>query len=455
MAGHERNSDGSSSAPKSEESPGSRLSIPFVGPVGWVFAGKLLAAGASFLTLAVAGRILGPALFGRLAILLVLMRVLAGLVGPALDTAMVRFASPCIDREPQRAAAYFGSAFVAKSVLGVVLVALGLALAHPLRDMLLDPSAGTSPPPILIPMVFLGAAIIMALDYVRAFYQAHERFTPYVLLEVLLSGTRLAAVVLLATGGMATVFSILSAYVVAPALVAIAGSLMLPIRALTGPSDLAGAARAQFRFARWVIAACAFTSLAQGLDMMLVGWLDLPEGSIGDYGAARTLMTVGDLAILSLFSVLLPKVSRMERREDIRAFIGKYSRPTLLAAVALSPLLLAAGLIARTAFGADFVDAGRLFAVLFLGTLFALASAPAGTAIYGMGRSHIIAVLEGTKLLVTLLAGYWAVCRFGVFGMAWTVAIVKGTIGLLTYGAAWWTVRSTCEECRGYETRLR
>lgn len=58
-----------------------------------------------------------------------------------------------------------------------------------------------------------------------------------------------------------------------------------------------------------------------------------------------------------------------------------------------------------------------------------------------MGRSRTVALLEGLKLLFTLAIGWWAVPQYGVLGMAWTVAGVKGTIGVLTYGAAHWTAQ--------------
>ena len=56
--------------------------------------------------------------------------------------------------------------------------------------------------------------------------------------------------------------------------------------------------------------------------------------------------------------------------------------------------------------------------------------------LYATDRPQTVAMLEGLKCALTVAAGSWAAYAFGVAGMAWTVAVVKGTIGLLTFGAA-------------------
>ena len=81
-----------------------------------------------------------------------------------------------------------------------------------------------------------------------------------------------------------------------------------------------------------------------------------------------------------------------------------------------------------------------LFALLLVGTAFALGSAPAGATLYGLGKSRSIAALECAKTMGVLLGGAILIPQFGVFGMAWVVAAVKGSAGILTYGLALWHV---------------
>ncbi|MBN2308397.1 MAG: hypothetical protein JXR94_05465, partial [Candidatus Hydrogenedentes bacterium] len=52
------------------------------------------------------------------------------------------------------------------------------------------------------------------------------------------------------------------------------------------------------------------------------------------------------------------------------------------------------------------------------------------------GRSRTIALLEGVKLAGVVAIGLWAAPRYGVLGMAWTLAAVKSTIGVGTVIAA-------------------
>ena len=62
--------------------------------------------------------------------------------------------------------------------------------------------------------------------------------------------------------------------------------------------------------------------------------------------------------------------------------------------------------------------------------------APAGTVLYGSGRAHVVALLEGAKLAGIALLGYSLASREGVYGMAWTMAAVRSTIGVATVLAA-------------------
>ena len=68
--------------------------------------------------------------------------------------------------------------------------------------------------------------------------------------------------------------------------------------------------------------------------------------------------------------------------------------------------------------------------------MFSLGCAPAGTVLYGSGRAHIVAGLEGAKLAGIALLGYILASGQGVYGMAWTMAAVRSTIGVATVLAA-------------------
>ena len=65
---------------------------------GLLFGAKITATGVAFLTVALLARVLGPVSFGDFTILRTLFLLAAGLIGPAIDMALVRFGARGICR---------------------------------------------------------------------------------------------------------------------------------------------------------------------------------------------------------------------------------------------------------------------------------------------------------------------------------------------------------------------
>jgi O-antigen/teichoic acid export membrane protein len=172
----------------------------------------------------------------------------------------------------------------------------------------------------------------------------------------------------------------------------------------------------------------------------LIAAFEVPKESVGDYCAAVQLTLLGDLVIITLFNVLLPRASRLRERRELLEFLRGFGLPTAMGFAALVPLVLGANFIADLTFGNVYADTGALFALLLVGTAFALGSAPAGATLYGLGKSRSIAALECAKMVSILIGGLAMVPAFGVFGMAWVVAATKGGMGVVTYGLALWHV---------------
>lgn len=414
-----------------------RARASWFGAFSSVFFARGVASAATFLTIALLGRTLGRAHYGDLVILLTTMKVSSELAGPALDTALVRFVGAA-ESGGVSDVLYVRAVFRAKAALAAAIVFAGLFLAWPVQQIVLLRESGTQVPLYALGLAFVGAALSLFYAFAQSCFQARQLFGAYAWLEVLGAVLRLVAVGTLALTGHGSVVPMFIAYAAAPLLVAAIAWRSLPYR-VTGPGPVSTEVWTElWHFAKWVIAACAFTSLAQRLDVFLVAAFGVPAESVGDYGAAVQLTLLGDLVIITLFNVLLPKASRLHERTELLAFLRSFGVPTAIGFVGLAPLLLGSGLIAKWTFGEGYVDTGALFALLLVGTAFALGSAPAGATLYGLGKSRTIAALECAKMLGVLAGGVAVVPAYGVFGMAWVVAAVKGSVGILTYGLALW-----------------
>jgi O-antigen/teichoic acid export membrane protein len=414
----------------------------------WVFFARMAAGAASFLCVVLVARSLGPVRFSDFAILLTVMKVAAEFIGPALDTGLVRFAARHIgvngDLSRDESLPYFRVMLGAKLTLGVAVILMGVLGATPIRDALFGAEAAGEPGPSLvaIPLAFLGAAFSLMWAYAQAYFQAHQRFTRYALYDMANAAARLICVAAVLLAGYSSATAFLGAYVFSQAVLAVGIWSRLPLGPLLmKPVHTAGVGRRLFRFTRWVVLACCFTALGQRADLLLLAYFRVAKEVIGHYAPALQLALLGDLVILTLFNILLPKASKLRTASEVKAFVRRFRLPLVGVSIAMLPAVLLAGPVARLIFGEAYAQTGVLFSILFLGTAFAVACAPASTALYGLGRSHVIAGLEGLRLVALLIIGSYAVQKYGAVGMAWTVTIIKGTIGVASYAAVHWQIR--------------
>lgn len=406
---------------------------------GPVFVFRAFSTGVSFVTLALVGRTLGATGLGDLSIARALMLTAAGLLGPALDTAAVRFAT----REPDNADLYLRAILWVKSALAGLLLTVGLLAASFLSSLLFHSEPGRFVSPWLVTAALGGAGGFMLFEYVRVYFQARQRFGLYGGLDFGHALIRLIAISLILVMGWGSPLLLFAAYAVIPWILCSVGLPVLTYSRRATRAEIWTRLREMFYFIRWVAVACALTSAANGADMLLLGWFRIGEVPRGDYSAARALAQVGDLAVLSLFSVLLPKAGICRDTKTTRSFLMRYSLPLVTGCVVCSVLLVFVSpvlrYVLRFTFGEEFTRATLCLAVLLFSTLMALWGVPASATVYSLGRSRLIAFLEGLKLLIFVVAAAFLAPRYGILGMAWTTVVAKGTISTLTMACAWWT----------------
>ncbi len=369
------------------------------------FALRVVGAGAAFTTTLLIARYRGKAVLAQLAILLAVVDVVAGLAGPALDATLVRFASRRIKPDHDGSIPYFQRMFRVKLIVAGALVCLGVVAARPVLVWILREPEGGGITTAAVALAFAGGAAMTLVGFVQSYYQAHQRFGRYASIEFANTWLRLCAVGALLFVSKPAALALLAAYVLSPVLVAAVGSAGLPREIIALRSRAAVSLREPFRFAKWVIAAAIFTTLAQRLDLFLLKHDGLSDEMIGPYAAALAIVRLGDLAIMTLFSVLLPRASQVRSGAEVKAFLRRFHWPALVVLLAGIPLAPLAGPAVRLCFGDDFAQAGGILAILLFGSLATLCGAPAGAAIYGMGRSHLIALLEGFKLVLIFCGG--------------------------------------------------
>ncbi len=394
--------------------------------------------GFAFLATALIGRVLGDAVLGQLGLLLAILEIVAGLSGHALDATLVRFAAQKISPEFDGSLPYFQRMFRIKVLVALGVSVSGVFLARPLLAHVIAPSTALGVEPAGVMLAFLGAAALTLLGFVQAWYQAHQRMAHFAIIEFANTSVRLVFVVLLlAALPPPSAQLVLGVYVASSFLVTAEAYSRLPSAVFRKSPDAAISLREPIRFARWVVVAVVCTTLAQRADVFVLGVVGVAGGALGQYVAAFTMARLGDLGIITLFSVLLPRASALESGAAYRRLLIRFVPVAGAALLAGIPVYFAARAAVPLVFGPAFTQAGGLCGILSLGVLASFGAAPAGAVAYGMGRAHAIALLEALKLSGIVLLGAAMARPYGVVGMAWTVTAVRATIGIATYAWAY------------------
>jgi O-antigen/teichoic acid export membrane protein len=155
-------------------------------PVLIVVAGNGGSAALAVLANWIVATTLTPARFGLFSLALAIMTILQELGGPALDTAIVRFAASHSKSDPMRAEAFFKAGFRLKLLVSGLLCGGLILFAGTLAGKVYHE-------PLLRPLFYWMAAGLVAANlstFILARLQAAERFTAYSIQRVLANGLK-------------------------------------------------------------------------------------------------------------------------------------------------------------------------------------------------------------------------------------------------------------------------
>ncbi len=395
-----------------------------------VLGARVVGAGFAFIGNVFVARWLGPAAFGDFYLLFTIMTIVAGLTGPAIDTSLVRFAARTRHSGPARANTYFAFAWRLKLAMALLTLVAGAGVAWPLHALLFN-SAG-APPVWTVTLAFAGGVAVSLWGFSLSYFQAHERFTPYSAFECASSMLRFTLVVGLVLAAVRLVPVYLAVYVAAPATMACIAWWLVPRAVVHAPTSWAVGAEL-FRFAKWVLLATVFTTLVQRLDLVLLAALGVAQEEVGRYGAAVSLVLLGELVLLTLYSVLLPKASALREAGHLRQFIGGFRIPSLLLCLGLGGTIPLAPIAIPILFGGEYVGTELYYIHLLCGVMASVAVSPAMTALYAVGEARLIALFEGLRLALVLGLALVVVPAYGALGMAVVAGGVRAVINLGGY----------------------
>jgi len=266
---------------------------------------------------------------------------------------------------------------------------------------------------------FVSAAANALLMFSLHHLQARQSFVRYTALTVLTTLGKLATVGVLIAAGLLSAFGAAAIWALLPVAGALAGLFLAPAdfirRSRRKHSRLARAELA--KLGRWLTLSSMIGIVFVNLDSLLVTRF-LGLRAVAWYGAAINLSLVVVVLATSLFTVLLPAVSRLEDPAQVRAFFWRALQLTSVASAALLPVMALAPWLMRTVYGAQFLPAVPAFRFLFAGALLTVIYSTAGVVFLALRRPVFVAGQAAAQVAASVPFYILLIPRDGIVGGA-------------------------------------
>ena len=392
--------------------------------------------GLGFVASIVIARQLGPAGYGLIALVSLVVSVLDTVADFGLTNTAVHAVARGLSKGLPTAAPIAAGYWSLTLVLNAAGAATGFLLAGPIASLAL----GRPDAEPVVRLVVLGLLSVAGNGACAALLQASRQFGRLAALQVLTQCTYLMGVLALAATGHMSVEAVVLLGVVNPLVGFLLGLQFLPRGLLDPRLGLGHAARSAWvdlaRFSRWLWISSVLSLLAAQLDLALVGrWL--PAVEVGLYALALNLATKLDILNQARFTVLLPSVATLSR-EGMRSHV----RRGLLRSAALSvPLLLAlplAGPLVGLVYGQAYLDAVPALLVLMLAVVFDLLTTPLILLAYPMNAPRVLAASDVLRVTTLVCMAAPLVPALGPSGAALAKLGAKVVGAAFTLLALWW-----------------
>jgi O-antigen/teichoic acid export membrane protein len=420
-----------------------RISLPSVRSLldfALVLGGTAFATGTGFVLKIGLGRTLGPEALGLFGLCYAVLSWLAMVADLGSRYSLVTLATQSWQEQPlddnREARRYITAGLIVKLVGGGVVAGLLWPLSHWTAVEVLHK-------PILTPYLqstAVGIFLWTLWDGVEGSLHTRQYFRQASSLRIVMDFLRLAGFFSLVFWHWLSLDRLLWIYFLAP-LVSLALGLPLVYFLCSPVLDRWNSAlRPLMSFGKGIFVYRAFTMLLLFLDSLMLGRYGV-LGQVGRYEAAKGMAYALRLISETLGAVLLPKVNLIRDRDQLRAFLRRFTGYLgALGAAGLVWLWVAGHFLGL--FGPQFNDPEVIatFRILVISTLVMVPATLMGTVLMSLKRPAVLALISCIQVVIGL-ALYPQTALYGIKVTAWTSAGLQMLGSVLMFLALQWYLR--------------
>jgi O-antigen/teichoic acid export membrane protein len=382
-----------------------------------VAGSNVLNSGLGFLSGVLIARLLGAEAFGSLSIFVALTAIFVEMAGRGTDLATVRFAGKYLDESPRRSALYFKVMLITRIVLASIVLVVGNIFAGVLADVVFHT-------PGYVPIIRFAtvAAVGMSFCYfILSYYQTTQQFFKFGIINILGNGFKFIPVLSLMIAGALTLNLVLFVYSLVGFAGVVAGLRWLPKGYFAVKGREKQVALDLWRFGRWMVLATFLDAAYRRVDTLMLGHF-LNRRGVGIYCAALNIVFAMDLLIMSAFTVLIPKVSRLNTKEQFTAYIWQALKLSAVIAIPLSSVYWLSDTLITLFYSEAFAEATHVFRILFIGFIFSLMVQPISLLFVAKNKPEIFACIDLVLIVVLVAAHTILIPTRGIVGAAYATA---------------------------------
>ena len=375
-------------------------------------------------------RFLGPAAFGLMSVAVTTLTLVADIGDLGSNTGIVNFIPRYLNEDKTKALRFLKLGLEVKLFVALTVFILGWFLSPYISsEILLKPELS-----VPLKIVFSGVGFSLLFSFIISTLQAFQRFWSWSILQIATNSLRVILVLSLIYLGSFTLNNNLLIYIVVPFIGFTAGLLLIPRQFLSVTSEK-DVAKEFFKYNKWVALFTIIAAIGARIDTYISARL-LTSTQLGFYSASLQLVQVVPQIVVSIHTVVAPKMASMGKIEELVKYIKKTQIMVLgLAGLGLLSIPLVILLI-PILYGPEYVPTIPIFVVHLFAMLVFLISVPVHMAIfYYFSYPKLFFWLSFVQLILVSSLSFFLIPEIGVIGAA--LAVLVGQVFNFTVPLIW------------------
>lgn len=359
-----------------------------------------------------AAKLLGTRLFGLFSLSIAVHQVALQFAGHGLDTVVVRFFVVRRREDPDAGGVVLRACFLLRLILTGATTVVGLAASWAYVEW-----SGREELWMPLMLGLVGCSVASVWYYLLAALQAAERFVAYSLLTFSANVVRLGVVALLSLVWVLGLEQLLVIHYAVFGLGAVAATALLSLSSFRGGSGTWQVGRDALRFGKWVVLDTIVYMMHTRMDTVSLSLWRTPE-EVGVYGVAIALVSVLDLVVIVLWTVFLPRASKIRGRQDAIGYAKQVGAVCGGVAVLLLLGLGATEVVVEVVLGDAYARTATVFAIILPGLVLYLFAVPLSAVLIARDKPHLLFWGDVGILVLTAAGCVLLIPRFGIYGAA-------------------------------------